>query len=214
MIHIKTLPYNPFRMNTYLLWDDSNEAIVIDAGMLGPAECKDFADIIKTQNLKLVANYHTHCHIDHVAGDAFIRDTYDLLPVIHPKGEFLLDRALEQAAMFGFPMDEVVRPETYIEEGDVLRFGNSELRVFYTPGHADGSICFYSAEDGFVIVGDVLFRDGIGRTDLPSGDFDLLAEMIRTKLYTLPDETTVYPGHGPETSIAYEKEHNPYVRVR
>jgi glyoxylase-like metal-dependent hydrolase (beta-lactamase superfamily II) len=214
MIQIKSFPFNPFQMNTYLLWDETGEAIVIDAGMLENHEKETFLSTLQTENLKLVANYHTHCHIDHIAGDDFIRDEFDLLPIIQPEGEFLLERAKEQAMIFGFQMGDVVKPGSYIHEGEPVKFGNSELEVLYTPGHADGSICFYSATDKFVVVGDVLFRDGIGRTDLPSGNFDLLAENIREKLYTLPDDVVVYSGHGPSTTIGHEKQRNPYVRPR
>lgn len=214
MIHIETLPVNPFRMNSYLLWDDTLDAIVIDAGMMDSSEKTFFEDTIKTHKLNLVANYHTHCHIDHILGDSFIRDTYNLLPIIHPDGEFLLERAKEQAMMYGLQLDEIVRSKEFIKHGDTLSFGESTLKVLYTPGHADGSVCFYSSDDKFVIAGDVLFKDGIGRTDLPSGNFDVLAESIRKQLYVLDDEVLVYPGHGPTTTIGYEKEHNPYVRLR
>ena len=114
--------------------------------------------------------------------------------------------------MYGFSIDAPIEPERFIEDNEIVKFGNSELKALYTPGHVDGSLCFVNYPQKFVITGDVLFKDSIGRTDFPSGDFDLLMESIHTRLFTLPDDFTVYSGHGPETRIGYEKLNNPFIR--
>ncbi|MBN2172573.1 MAG: MBL fold metallo-hydrolase, partial [Bacteroidales bacterium] len=154
----------------------------------------------------------THCHVDHILGNNFVAKTWGLKPEIHKAGLQFLVNGQQQGRIYGFEMDKNIEPENFIEEGDKIQFGNSELQVVYTPGHADGSICFICHPQKFVIVGDVLFRDSIGRTDFHTGDYDILMRSIHTKLFTLDDEFTVYSGHGPETTIGYEKVNNPFIR--
>jgi glyoxylase-like metal-dependent hydrolase (beta-lactamase superfamily II) len=132
--------------------------------------------------------------------------------MMHKGGLPFFEKGHEQARVYGFSIKKTIQPEKFINDNDLVTFGNSELNVVYTPGHADGSICFINHTQKFVITGDVLFRDSIGRTDFPTGDFDLLMESIHNRLFTLGEDYTVYPGHGPETSIGYEKMNNPFIR--
>lgn len=212
MIQIKVFTFNPFQENTYLLYDETGECIIIDPGCVTHDEEQKLAGFISSKNLKPVALVNTHTHIDHILGNNFISDTFRLKPLLHPAGETFLQQAPEHGKMFGFEVQEMIFPEKYIHDGDKIVFGNSTLEVLYTPGHVDGSVCLVSHAGRFVITGDVLFSGSIGRTDLPTGNFDLLEESIITKLYTLPDDYTIYPGHGPSTTIGEEKSGNPFVR--
>jgi len=159
-----------------------------------------------------VRNINTHCHIDHILGNGFIDRTYGIRPEYNKAGDPFFLTAKEIGLSFGYKLDGIPEPAGFLKDGDIIRFGNSELKVLETPGHAAGSICLYSEKEGFVITGDVLFRETIGRTDLPSGDFDLLMSSIKTKLFTLPPQTVAWPGHGPETTISNEMVNNPFIR--
>jgi hydroxyacylglutathione hydrolase len=209
---LKIFVFNTFMVNCYLIYDDTCEAVIIDASCYDVKEQKQVIDFISTNNLKLVRNINTHCHIDHILGNAFIEDTYGIRPEYHPDAAHFFVTAKEIGLSFGYRLDRIPEPKGYLEDGDIISFGHSELKVLSTPGHAAGSICLYSGNDGFVITGDVLFRETIGRTDLPTGDFDQLMDSIKNKLFTLPPETTVWPGHGPETTISYEMVNNPFIR--
>ena len=212
MIKIKNFIFNTFMVNTYLLYDETGECIVIDAACFEAEEQEEFRSFISENKLKLVRNLNTHCHIDHVLGNSFIVSEYGIYPEYHEKSELFFHTLQEIGYSFGYPIDRHPKPAGFLNDGDLVQWGHSSLRVFYTPGHAEGSVCFYCEADGFVITGDVLFRDTIGRTDLPSGDFDLLMNSIRTRLFTLPPATIVLPGHGPETEIGYEMGNNPFIR--
>jgi hydroxyacylglutathione hydrolase len=211
-MNLKLFVFNTFMVNCYLLYDGTGEAVVVDAACYDSKEQQQLAGFIEKNDLKLVRNINTHCHIDHIVGNDFIEQTYGIRPEYHKDGDPFFLTAKEIGLSFGYKLDRIPAPKGFLEEGDIIRFGGSELKVFYTPGHAAGSICLYSEKEGLVITGDVLFRETIGRTDLPTGDFDLLMISIKTKLFTLPDATVVYPGHGPETSISYEINNNPFIR--
>jgi hydroxyacylglutathione hydrolase len=212
MIKIKKFVFNPFEENTYLIEDKNGECAIIDAGCYEESEQMQVSGHLEEQALKLVRNFSTHLHIDHIFGNGFLADRYGVFPEYHEAAVPFLTTVKEIAGSFGLVMNGQPKPARYLTEGDVLTFGTTQLEVFYTPGHANGHVCFYSRAGGFVFTGDVLFRDTIGRTDLPTGNFNLLMESIREKLFTLPDETVVYPGHGPETTIGYEKLNNPFIR--
>jgi len=155
---------------------------------------------------------NTHCHLDHVFGNAFVARTWNIGLEIHAGELPVLQRFPQTAQMYGIPHAEMSpMPARFIETGEVIEFGNTRLKTLFTPGHSPASISFYCAEGGFVIAGDVLFLESIGRTDLPGGDFDVLIQSIRSQLFTLPNETLVYPGHGPATTIRHEKEYNPFL---
>jgi len=211
MIQIKTLVFNQFQVNTYILWDETGEALIIDPGCVDAYEEKQLTDFIEFNHLKIVRLFNTHPHIDHIAGNKFVAEHFNIGLEIHKESMNILKSVYGYAAAFGFPEVEVVEPSAYIEEGDLISFGNSEMKVLYTPGHSDGSVCFYVEKDNLVIVGDVIFRESIGRADFPTGNIFNLKKNIRTKLFVLPDETVVYPGHGPSTTIGYEKKHNPFM---
>jgi hydroxyacylglutathione hydrolase len=212
MISIQQFTFNSFAVNTYILYDQSGECAIIDAACHDLGEQQQIVDFITRSELSLVRNINTHCHIDHILGNDFIAETFGIFPEYHEASAPFFFTAKELAGSFGFRLDRFPKPRVFLEEGIPVTFGKSELVVLYTPGHADGHACFYNKEQGFVITGDVLFKDTIGRTDLPTGDFSLLMNSIWTKLFTLPDETVVYPGHGPETTIGYEKINNPFIR--
>ncbi|MFO8129552.1 MAG: MBL fold metallo-hydrolase [Bacteroidales bacterium] len=211
MISIQKFVFNFFRVNTFVLYDETGECAIIDPGCFNPEEEEELSSFILDKALKPVVLLNTHTHIDHVLGVQFVKETYGLKPMLHKEGMLTLQHLPQAAASFDLNIKKVPEPGKFIEEGDTISFGNSTLEVLYTPGHADGSVCLVSREGKFVIAGDVLFSQSIGRTDLPTGNFDVLQKNIREKLYTLPEDYTVYPGHGPETSIGTEKHHNPFV---
>lgn len=213
MITVKRFAFNPFQENTFVLSDETGECIIIDAGMDDTMEENEITHYIESNQLKPVLLVNTHAHVDHILGCSFLAEKYGLEFVAHKDCEFFMKRAQQSAMMFGITIKDVKKIDRYIDENDDLIFGNSKMEILHTPGHADGSLCFYSKEDAFVITGDVLFNQSIGRTDLPTGNYDVLQKSIWEKLFTLPDETTVYPGHGPETSIGFEKVNNPFVAI-
>ena len=155
---------------------------------------------------------NTHCHLDHVFGNKWVYETYALELFLHPNEEMVLGFAPQSGQMWGLPFENYNGPLHFLNENDEVKLGDNSLKVLLTPGHSPGSICFYSEKDKFVIGGDVLFRESIGRTDLPGGNHDTLIESIREKLFVLPDDVTVYSGHGDKTTIGYEKRNNPFLQ--
>jgi glyoxylase-like metal-dependent hydrolase (beta-lactamase superfamily II) len=213
MVNIKVFSHNIYQMNAYLLYDETHEGVLIDAGNSNDEELQQIIDFVVQENISLKKLLNTHAHIDHIVGNDAIIKTFDVKLYAHQASLIFFITADHYGASLGFSLEDTHLPDVFIDEGDEIKFGNTSLKVIYTPGHADGSVCFYDETNQYVIVGDVLFQQSIGRTDLPTGDFDLLAESIRNKLYTLPPDTEVYPGHGPSTRISYEKLDNPFVRV-
>ncbi len=213
MISIKKFVFNAFQVNAYVLYDETNECIIIDPSVSSDEEFLQITRFIKNNKLnpKLIIN--THAHIDHIIGNWQIAMHYKIKLAAHNKCNDFLQHASEFAKSFGLPMEAVKPIDLYLEDGFKVKFGMSCLKVLYTPGHADCSICLYSKNDKFVISGDVLFYESIGRTDLKTGNYDLLQKSIWEKLFILPDETRVLPGHGPETVIGYEKVNNPFVAI-
>lgn len=211
MIQIKTFTCNPYQENSYLLYDETQECVIIDPGMYTGDEQNTVLKFIAENKLKPVLLLNTHCHIDHVLGNKFIYDTYGLFPQFHQGEEILLNSVVSYAPQMGIRYEVSPLPETYLPESGTIEFGRSKLHLLFAPGHSPAHLCFYSPEDGFVIGGDVLFRESIGRTDLPGGNHAQLIRSIQEKLFTLPDDCTVYPGHGPSTTIGYEKTHNPFL---
>lgn len=199
-------------VNTYILYDETNECMIIDAACFEETEKKQLSDFILNNKLKLTRNINTHCHVDHILGHDFIASNYGIFPEYHQASLPFFLTLREIGASFGYRIDSIPSAKGYLHDGDIIKFGNSELKVIYTPGHADGSVCFYQQDQRFVITGDVLFRESIGRTDLPSGNYNVLMKSIKEKLFTLPDDVVVYPGHGPETTIGYEKVNNPFIQ--
>jgi hydroxyacylglutathione hydrolase len=209
MIRVFKLTFNPFQENTYVLADETNEAVIIDPGCYGKDEQSRLAELINNKGLNPVKLVNTHCHIDHVLGNYFVQKKYALPLGIHRLDLPTLGMVEQSANLYGFKGYELSpEPGYFIEEGEQLTFGNSSLEVIFGPGHAPGHIAFYSAEDKFVINGDILFKGSYGRYDLPGGSFTVLKETILTKMFQLPSDTTVYCGHGPETTIGEEKVSN------
>ncbi|WP_026997467.1 MBL fold metallo-hydrolase [Flectobacillus major] len=213
MIQLEIFTFNPFQENTYVLWDKTLECVIIDPGCHVYEERKILTDFITSKQLKPVKLLNTHAHIDHILGNAFIKRTYSIGLHLHAKDIPVLESAPSRAAYWGFPAYEHTEVDTFLEEGTDITFGNTTLEVLFTPGHAPGHVVFYHKGQQLVIGGDVLFRGSVGRTDLPLCSFADLEKSIKTKLYTLPDTTTVYPGHGPSTTIGFEKKNNPFVKL-
>jgi glyoxylase-like metal-dependent hydrolase (beta-lactamase superfamily II) len=209
--NVKRFVFNSFGVNTYVLGDETGKCLVIDPACQSRQEESELALYITGHNLIPVGMINTHFHIDHIVGNNFICNTFHLLPQCHKSSKMFWETAAEFGAVFGIKVENLIVPRDFINEGDSIGYGNSSLEVLYTPGHADGSICLVNHAERYVIAGDVLFRDSIGRSDLPTGNFDVLYKSITTKLFTLPDDYIVYPGHGPETSIGYEKLNNPFL---
>jgi hydroxyacylglutathione hydrolase len=213
MLQVKKFIFNSFQVNTYLLYDETGECVIIDAACAESEEEEELKNFIALKGLKPTMLLSTHAHIDHVLGNAFVAETYDIELSGHADGLMYLHNAKDYAANFGLHLNKVVPPTILLTEGQELAFGNQKLAVLETPGHALGSLCFYNRENNFVVAGDVLFYQSIGRTDLPGGDYDVLKDSIWGKLFVLPDDTVVYPGHGPETTIGSEKVSNPFVAI-
>lgn len=211
MIKIQSFTFNPFSENSYILSDETGECVVIDPGCHNNTEEQELTNYINENGLKPVKLLNTHCHVDHVFGNLFVAEKWKLGLEVHKLDVPVLESFAKVCQMYGFTPGPQPAPSAFLEDGHAVVFGNSTLHILLTPGHSPGSVCFYCAEQKFVIGGDVLFLNSIGRTDLPGGDFDTLEKSIREKLYTLHDDVKVYPGHGPATTIGYEKKNNPFV---
>lgn len=210
MIKVKALTFNMAQENTYVLFNEQNKAIIIDPGCYYTAEQETLKDFIKDTQLEPVRLLNTHCHLDHVCGNLFVYETYGLELWIPSGEEPVLANAPLSGERWGMPFKNYDGPVHFLHEGDTVLLGEDELKLILAPGHSPASMCFYSEKDQFLIGGDVLFRDSIGRTDLPGGDHETLLQSIRTQLFPLPDEVTVYPGHGRSTTIGYERRNNPF----
>jgi hydroxyacylglutathione hydrolase len=211
MLHLKSFTFNPFQENTYVLYDDSGKAWIIDPGNSDAGENAELKDFITGNNLKPGRLLLTHGHVDHVMGNRFIFDTYGLKPEVNEKDVFFVDRMTDSARMYGVSCEQSPSPSGFLSDGDIIQLGAYQFRCIYTPGHSPGSICFYNEKNQLLIAGDVLFNGSIGRSDLPMGDHETLIRSIREKLFPLGDEVKVYPGHGPSTTIGHEKRTNPFL---
>jgi glyoxylase-like metal-dependent hydrolase (beta-lactamase superfamily II) len=211
MINIHQLTYGPFSENTYVLSDSDGNALIIDPGMYFPQENAQFLEYLQSNNLKPVRLILTHAHLDHVFGVNFVNSTFDLTPEVHQDDMFIYTNAKQTAVNYGLAMDELVEPNVGLEDNTTFEFGGARFQILLAPGHSPGSVCFYCSEQDFVISGDVLFQGSIGRTDLPGGSYDQLMNSIRTKLMPLTNETVVYSGHGPLTTIGQERMSNPFI---
>lgn len=211
MISVQSFTANPYQENCYVLFDESNECIIIDPGAYTSQEQNELSRFIGSKKLKPVRLLNTHCHIDHVLGNAFVHSLYGLLPEFHSLELELLHAIPSYAPQMGIRYELSPLPETYLSESGKIAFGQSELELIFAPGHSPGHLCFYSPADNFLIGGDVLFYQSIGRTDLPGGNHQQLLDTIKHKLFNLPTDCVVYPGHGPRTQIGFEKAHNPFL---
>lgn len=212
-MNIQTFEFNPVRENTYILYDETKECVIVDPGCFYEEEQEMLIQFIESNQLIVKQILNTHLHFDHVFGSAFVQEKFGLETQANKADEFLVDNLSAQLQLFGFS-GTIGKPiiGKYLKEGDVVTFGNQKLSVFEVPGHSPGSVVFYNKEAGCVVSGDALFRSSIGRTDLPQGSQSTLVKAIKEKLFTLPANTVVYPGHGPQTTIGYEMQHNPFLQ--
>jgi glyoxylase-like metal-dependent hydrolase (beta-lactamase superfamily II) len=211
MLKIKTFVFSPIQENTYLLFNEFNNCAIIDPGCYFDAEKDQLVGFIQKNGLVPQALLNTHCHLDHVFGNKHIAETFGLVAQIHQNEKPVLEFAPASGLMWNLPFDNYTGELKFLKEGDIVLIGQDELLVIEAPGHSPGHICFYCAAQGFLIGGDVLFNRSIGRTDLPGGNHAQLIQSINEKLFVLPDETVVYSGHGPATTIGEEKRSNPYL---
>jgi hydroxyacylglutathione hydrolase len=211
MINVKTLVFNPFRENTYIVFDDTRQCIIIDPGCENKGEQDELKSVLQKFNLKPVKLINTHCHIDHILGNAFIKDTYSVPLLIHRLELPLLANSAQQGAFFGLETGNPAEPDSFIGEGDSIKFGASEFDVLHIPGHSPGGLSLVCRQDKIAFTGDVLFQGSIGRSDLPGGNLNLLIKNIKEKLLTLDPYTIIYPGHGPATTVAAESTGNPFL---
>jgi glyoxylase-like metal-dependent hydrolase (beta-lactamase superfamily II) len=214
MLQVNSFVFNPFAENTYVIYDETRQCVIIDPGCHTPSEVDELLGFIDLHQLEPLMVVNTHGHIDHIMGNEAVKRHYGIQVAAHPEVKNDILRSRQQAMMFGLPMvEECKLPEVDLTDGELIKVGNSTLEVLCTPGHAKGSISLYAMAEGWVFTGDALFCRSIGRTDFPGGDFEELRESIRTRLFTLPEDTEVYSGHGESTTIGEEKDFNPYVAV-
>ncbi len=213
MIHVEVFTFNPLQENTYVLTNEKREAIIIDPGCYFTAEEETLQNYLANGDFKPIQLLNTHCHVDHVFGNSFVAKQYGVELFIHPLEELVLQVQPHFAAQFGLSFSNNYNGKLhFIKGGDTIILGDDELNVLDTPGHSPGSVCFYCKNQNFVIGGDVLFKESVGRTDFPLSKTSQLHQSIRMQLYTLPNKTVVYPGHGESTTIGHEKQYNPYVK--
>ncbi len=211
MLKVKQFTFSPFLENTYLIWDESSrKAAVIDPGCFNQKENYELKSAIEKVNLNLLYLINTHCHIDHIFGNAFIKNTFNTRYIAPKDDVFLLELMIGQAENYGVELIPSPQPDEFISENEQLILGETKGNYLFTPGHSPGEYCIYFENDKVCFTGDVLFKENIGRTDLWSGDYNTLLNSIKTKLFTLPDDVKIFPGHGESSTIGYEKEHNPF----
>jgi len=210
-MNIKKFTFNPVEVNAIILWDETLDCVIIDPACFYPKEEQQLKLFIETNHLNPVKLLNTHGHFDHLMGNAFVEKTWGIKSEIHHEDSYLVGMAPNQAMMFGMSMSTPPPPGSYFEDGDIIPFGKSSLRVIYVPGHSPGGVAFYSEADKMLIAGDILFYGSVGRTDLPKGNHGQLISGILGKLMVLDPETKVWCGHGPETTIGAEKRSNPFL---
>jgi len=211
MIQLYQFVFNDFSENTYILWDETNECVIVDPGCYYANEREDLKKFIEGKNLQPVLLLNTHCHVDHVFGNKWVKEHFNIPFYAHQADLFLLNAAVATGSIYGLFVEPSPQPDRFIREGETISFGNSTMKIFEAPGHSPGSVCFYDEKEKLLISGDVLFQSSIGRFDLPGGDYETLMQSIFSKLMSLPDEVKVYSGHGPVTTIGAERRTNPFV---
>lgn len=209
-MEIYRLVFSPIEVNTYILSDRSNDCAIIDCGCYDRSEFDELVRFIEDKKLNPVLLLDTHCHLDHVFGNSFMLEKFNLKALSSREDEVNRKRSVQQAAFFGLTMSEPPEPGEFITDGQVIKFGSTELTALHVPGHSAGSMAFYSEKNGCVFTGDALFAGSIGRSDLEGGDHATLITSILTRLFVLPPSTIVYPGHGSQTTIEKERMTNPY----
>ena len=213
MIHVRSFTFNPFEENTYVVYDDTREAIIIDPGCYEKEEQQELSDFIKSEKLKVKLLLNTHCHIDHVLGNYFVKHQYNVPFLIHPIEVGVLRAVKSYASNYGFPGYQEILPDSLLNEDELVQFGNTSMKVIFLPGHSPGHVGFYDEATGQLIAGDVLFYHSVGRTDLPGGNTETLLNSIHQRLFHLPDNVVVFPGHGQTTTVGEEKVNNPFCAL-
>jgi hydroxyacylglutathione hydrolase len=213
-MNVAQFTFNAFAENTYLLFDEAGQCLIIDPGMSSPEEDDVLFEFIAEKGLKPQLVVNTHCHIDHILGNASCVERYQITLAAHRFELATLERAPAASLMWDIPYRLSPQPSQFLDEGDHLMLGAHRLDIVFVPGHAPGHIALIHHQEALVIGGDVLFRQSVGRVDLPGCNGADLVKSIQQKLYTLPDHYVVYPGHGPDTTIGHEKEHNTFVRLK
>ncbi|MEF8811522.1 MAG: MBL fold metallo-hydrolase [Bacteroidales bacterium] len=208
MIQVKTYAFNPFQENTYLIYDETQKCIILDPGCYFAEEQKELTDFIAENGLQPEYIVHSHGHVDHILGSDYLRNYYNIQSIMHKDDLEVLRKSKDFGEMIGIEIDQPTDPEIFINEGEKISFGNTSFDVLHLPGHSPGSIGLYNEKEQVIFAGDVLFRRGIGRTDLMGGDHATLIRNIKDKLLSLNDDTVVYPGHGDTTTIKEEKAEN------
>lgn len=209
---IHRFAFNPLQENTYILWDETGECAVVDAGNLSAREDRALSDFIEAQGLKPVLAVNTHGHFDHVAGVSYVCSTYGARFAMSSKDDFLLAVAAPSARMYGVQMGETPsKADIDLSASDEIAFGNTTLKIIPTPGHTPGHVSLYEPVSKSLFTGDTLFRESIGRTDLAGGDYSWIMRSILEQIMPLGDEVQVFPGHGEETTIGHEAMYNPFV---
>ena len=211
MISIHSFTFNPIQENMYLLFDESMECVIIDPGCYDDNERAILSKFITDNQLKPVKLLNTHCHLDHIFGNGYVAKKYNLKLEVNKNEQRILDAYKITCDMYGMNADPSPQPSVFLEEGDIISFGNSKLEILFTPGHSPGSLTYYNRADKFLIAGDVLFYGSIGRSDLPGGNHETLISSITNKLLPLGDDYKVYSGHGQVTTIGFERKHNPFL---
>jgi len=213
MIQVKQFVLNPFQENTYVVYDQSSEAVIIDGGCYSESEVDEVKRYIDAKNLKVKCIIATHGHIDHVIGIQALKEVYKVECFAHAEDLPLIATTPSQARMFGLMIDKVPSIDKTVKEGDKITFGISTIEIIHTPGHSQGGICLFLREQKILFAGDTLFRGSIGRTDLVGGNYERLIESIIHKILPLGDDIVVYPGHGDSTTIEYERKNNSYLMM-
>ena len=213
MLNIQSFTFNPVQENTYVLYNEEGLCCIIDPGCYFASEEAELQSFISEHKLRPVLLLNTHCHLDHIFGNRFVQKTWGLTLHLHKLEKQVLDFGPVSGQMWQLPFDNYDGELKFMEEGDVINIGDDELEILFAPGHSPGHVCFYNRAAKFLIGGDVLFNGSVGRTDLPGGDFATLEKSIKTKLFTLPQDVIVYPGHGSSTTIGDEMKNNPFVKM-
>ena len=203
--------FSPIQVNTYVLADQTGDCAIIDCGCYDRNEFRALVDLLESRKLKPILLLNTHCHLDHIFGNRYIFEKYKLSPYSNELEEPNRKNAVNHALIFGLSMDTPPEPAGFISDQQKITFGGTSLLALLVPGHTVGSIAYYSKSDDCVFTGDALFAGSIGRTDLPGGNFETLIKSIKNQLLTLPGQTVVYSGHGPETTVEREMNTNPYL---
>lgn len=211
MLYTQSFVFNPFQENTYVIYNDSKQCWIVDPGMSDAGEVNQMLAYLRNEQLQPQAIINTHTHIDHILGVTALTDIFNIPFGIHLKDQPVLDSARGSAAMFGFEFNTPPKATFYIRDGEKLKLGEDEIDILFVPGHSPGSIAFYYQPGAWLIAGDALFAGSIGRTDLPGGNHTQLIQSIKTQLLTLPEDTRVWSGHGPDTTIGEEKSYNPFL---